>query len=389
MSDLEFTPNEPGGDLSPASELGAPGPSLLGTGESPASNVVSEPLIFTFEAPAPLPPARIPHLGHLALLSAFLLFGFLCATVLMLVAFFLHWGGVTTQDQIKTNAPYLLGFEAILYLVALVLGFFLFPLFWRKSFFSGIHWRGRTALRWSGRLALIALSCFGLALLVEVLLPGPEHAPIEDLFRSPGAAWTMFFFGITLAPFFEEIFFRGFVLPAFGTAFDWIVENFFDNSALQFDSDNRLKSSIPAIIVASVLIWIPFSVCFLTSHVIICLLILALWSISAFLVWAWVNFYSSKKKCSVVLDENGHPQWSIAAMIAASIPTSIFFARIHADQQGHSLGPFLLLVVVSLILCAVRLKLRSVAASTLVHSCYNLLIFSVMLIGTGGFRHFD
>jgi membrane protease YdiL (CAAX protease family) len=44
---------------------------------------------------------------------------------------------------------------------------------------------------------------------------------------------------------------------------------------------------------------------------------------------------------------------------------------------------------VSLVLCAVRLVTRSLAASTLVHACYNFLIFSTMFVGTGGFRHFD
>jgi membrane protease YdiL (CAAX protease family) len=61
----------------------------------------------------------------------------------------------------------------------------------------------------------------------------------------------------------------------------------------------------------------------------------------------------------------------------------------HAEQQGHSIGPFLLLITVSLILCAVRLVTRSLAASTLVHACYNFLLFFTMLVGTGGFRHFD
>jgi membrane protease YdiL (CAAX protease family) len=37
----------------------------------------------------------------------------------------------------------------------------------------------------------------------------------------------------------------------------------------------------------------------------------------------------------------------------------------------------------------VRLKTRSLAASTLVHACYNFIIFALALIGTGGFRHFD
>jgi hypothetical protein len=89
------------------------------------------------------------------------------------------------------------------------------------------------------------------------------------------------------------------------------------------------------------------------------------------------------------LDANGHPEWSIPAMVIASIATSLPFALMHAAQTGWSLGPFLLLVVVSLILCAVRLYTRSLAASTLVHACYNFLIFFIMLVGTSGFQHFE
>ena len=76
-------------------------------------------------------------------------------------------------------------------------------------------------------------------------------------------------------------------------------------------------------------------------------------------------------------------------MVVASIFTSLPFAGIHAQQQGRSLGPFLLLIVVSLVLCAVRLKTRSLASSVLVHATYNFMLFTLMLIGTGGFRHLD
>jgi membrane protease YdiL (CAAX protease family) len=76
-------------------------------------------------------------------------------------------------------------------------------------------------------------------------------------------------------------------------------------------------------------------------------------------------------------------------MVIASVLTTIPFALMHADQQGYSLGPFLLLIVVSLILCAVRLVTRSLAACTLVHACYNFLIFFTMMVATGGFKHFD
>jgi len=46
-----------------------------------------------------------------------------------------------------------------------------------------------------------------------------------------------------------------------------------------------------------------------------------------------------------------------------------------------------LLVGVSLVLCAIRLSTRSLACSTLVHSSYNFILFVFMLVGTHGFRH--
>ena len=76
-------------------------------------------------------------------------------------------------------------------------------------------------------------------------------------------------------------------------------------------------------------------------------------------------------------------------MIIASIITSIPFACMHAAQTGYSLGPFVLLVAVSLVLCWARLATKSLAASVLVHASYNFLLFFLMLIGTGGFRHLD
>jgi hypothetical protein len=76
-------------------------------------------------------------------------------------------------------------------------------------------------------------------------------------------------------------------------------------------------------------------------------------------------------------------------MVFASIATSVPFALMHAEQTAWSLGPFLLLVCVSLVLCWARLATRSLAASVLVHSAYNFLLFSLMLLGTGGFKHLD
>jgi uncharacterized protein len=79
----------------------------------------------------------------------------------------------------------------------------------------------------------------------------------------------------------------------------------------------------------------------------------------------------------------------MTAMILGAICTSIPFAGMHAEQTGYSIGPFVLLVAVSLVLCWARLRTRSLAASMLVHASYNALLFSIMLAGTGGFKHLD
>jgi len=88
-------------------------------------------------------------------------------------------------------------------------------------------------------------------------------------------------------------------------------------------------------------------------------------------------------------DFDGGPRWSPLAMVVASIVTSIPFALMHGEQTAYSIGPFLLLVCISLVLCWIRLATRSLAACVVVHSTYNLLLFGFMFLGTGGFRHLD
>jgi uncharacterized protein len=61
----------------------------------------------------------------------------------------------------------------------------------------------------------------------------------------------------------------------------------------------------------------------------------------------------------------------------------------HAEQVSNSWGPVLLIGCVSILLCIVRLATDSVAAGFVVHMCYNLTLFSGLLIQTDGFKHLD
>ena len=62
---------------------------------------------------------------------------------------------------------------------------------------------------------------------------------------------------------------------------------------------------------------------------------------------------------------------------------------LHAQQLAHAWGALIVLFCVSLVLTFVRIRMRSVACSVLVHACYNLSVFIALFVVTGGYRHLD
>ncbi|HLI03011.1 MAG TPA: CPBP family glutamic-type intramembrane protease, partial [Terracidiphilus sp.] len=204
-------------------------------------------------------PERIPNFGHLILLLVLVGFGALLAGILSQIALHRHLFGVTSLQEAVTDVHYALGSEAILYLASLAACLIVFPLIWQKGFFSGIQWNFMTAWRLRWRLVAAAFACFVLALLNTVIVPGPSKTPIEKIFRTPGAAWLLFAFGVTFAPFFEETFFRGFLLPAFCTCYDWIAERAAGSADLRTDLRGRAHWPASAQIAAAFITAIPFA----------------------------------------------------------------------------------------------------------------------------------
>jgi membrane protease YdiL (CAAX protease family) len=306
----------------PSPQPGTPGSEFVAT--LPENPNYSQPLFATYTQPQPPAPReeRIPNFGHLGLLALLVLFGWFGAGMLILGALQIHLWGISKLTQAATDFHYTLASQAAQYLITFVGCLVVFPLIWRKPYFQGIHWEGRVAAQRFWRLVSAAILCFFVAMINGMLMPGPTNAPIDQLFKAPGAAWVLFGFGVTLAPFFEEMAFRGFLLPSLCTAWDWSVEHI---------------SGTPR----------------------------------------------------RPLDLQGNPNWSLTAMVVGSVITSIPFALMHGAQTAWSLGPFLLLIFVSLVLCWVRLSTRSLAASTIVHASYNFMLFSFMLLGTSGFKHLD
>ena len=263
------------------------------------------------------PKTRVPNLIHALLFLAITFLSLLVAEAFILAAAHGPYLEVMQNPRLQLIA------EAFSYLIALIAAWYAFPYLWHRTFLEGIAWN-RPAAR--PRLILYGLALGFATQAAESLLPIPKHLPMDDFFKSASLIWFLVILGTLVAPLFEEIFFRGFLLPAIAILIDWI-------------RIPRKGTTLEAL--------------------------------GALETWRRGDDYSRP------------------ALIASSLITSVLFALLHAPQLGYTWAAVALLACISLVLCYVRIRFQSVAASTLVHAFYNLSVFLTLFIATGGFRHLD
>jgi hypothetical protein len=165
------------------------------------------------------PPRRIPHLGHALLfivIAAALVFGLLISVLLLS-------GGLKQHSQPASLHPKLqvlsLGTGYILTFIAATL---LFPRIWNRSFLDGIRWNWYTARLHAPKLITLGLLLGLMMQFVTYFITPPKKLPIDEFFATPLDAWLITIFGVFIAPAFEEICFRGFLVPGFAIAYDFL-----------------------------------------------------------------------------------------------------------------------------------------------------------------------
>ncbi|MGD0797285.1 MAG: CPBP family intramembrane glutamic endopeptidase [Acidobacteriaceae bacterium] len=173
-------------------------------------------------APAPiLPPRRIPNLGHAVLFVSFtgltLLLLELAATLLGKAPASTHAGAI---DVLHPKLQ--VAIEASSYAITLLAAGLFFPIVWRRGFLDGLNWNWPAARAQAGKLAGLGLLLGAMMQVVTYYITPPKTLPIDDFFATPSDAWLVTVFGVVVAPIFEEIAFRGFLLPAFAIAYDWL-----------------------------------------------------------------------------------------------------------------------------------------------------------------------
>jgi len=110
------------------------------------------------------------------------------------------------------DAVSLLIFQALLDTLIFLFIYFTITLKYAAPFWSSIKWTGKAR-----KLVLIYLPLgVSLALIVlgiSALLPSPRKPPVEQLLQYPSSAFLFAALGVFVAPFVEELIFRGFIYP--------------------------------------------------------------------------------------------------------------------------------------------------------------------------------
>jgi membrane protease YdiL (CAAX protease family) len=168
------------------------------------------------------PARRIPHLGHAALFFSLAMFFILvCLSAgVAVVARLLH---VSTEIAARDHPLALLASQAVGYVVTLLVAAWLFPRLWERSFLHGLQWNILALHRRWLILLPVGVALSALAQFALHFIPTPDNAPVEALFTNARSAWATAAMAILLGPLMEEIAFRGFLLPALATAYDWLA----------------------------------------------------------------------------------------------------------------------------------------------------------------------
>lgn len=317
-------------------------------------------------------PAATPNIGHtllFALLVGFAGFvvGLVFALAVMHVAPHLH----ESADQMQSDPLLVIPVEAVIYAIAAAASFLIFPLFWNRPFGQGVHFRALIVRSRWWVLAGIGVATSVVVQLLSNFLPIPKELPIDKFFTHPLGVWLIAVFGVTVAPAFEELAFRGFLLPSLASAWDWVMQRIRTPRELMGGPVLRPQASDwqqPAIDAP------------LTPE-----------GANVFHRAGTDLDFQADRKLTDAKQSDGvsDPRWSMPALIFSTIVTSIGFAMLHGAQLAHSFAPLAVLFAVSVVLCVTRLRFHSLAASTVVHSMYNATIFVMLFIGTDGFRHLD
>lgn len=187
--------------------------------DSPDEKIPVE-LIPGLEAPPPSEPGPAPTPWNLRELFFFLIFApsawlfsnIVVVTVYVALRLLLRWHD--SPEALLENPILLVANQTLLY--GLVLGYIyhLVVAKYRRPFWTTLNWEKPTAHQ-TLRLILGGMVLAFAVRFAPTILPDKEDFPLQRMFSSPAAAYVIAAFAILVAPFMEELVFRGVLFSVF------------------------------------------------------------------------------------------------------------------------------------------------------------------------------
>jgi membrane protease YdiL (CAAX protease family) len=323
-----------------------------------------------------------------------------------------HSSGLSARQLSKNPGPLVIVPSMTLaYLVMLGAMYVLVTHHRQRPFWQTVAWRWPGEW-WLGYLVGGSMLAVGLGLLSR-LLPIPKSLPMDRFFQDRQGAFLMMFLGVAVAPFAEEMLFRGFLYPVLDR---WLQSMFMTRQQIR-------RACVWVLIVAGwgyiahrlPLAWsLLFAIlAFLTTAALFAARTLrfgrqvrrVLLPGAALVVWGLASRSISDRAfgsvtialavlaCLLGLLSMAPPADASAAgrwgRLLAVLATSAGFAMVHSEQLGQAWGPLLVLFMVGLVLTITRVVTQSVTPGYLIHVGYNLTLFSLLYLGTDHFRHLE
>jgi membrane protease YdiL (CAAX protease family) len=187
--------------------------------DTPDENIPAEPLAIDV-TPAEPPAHRESNLwswNDLVLFLAFTAVAFLAASFFVTLGYVIlkslaGWKSSSPTDQ--ANPIFLLTMQGVFYGALLAFIYLLIVTVHGQPFWSSLSWRklssGKTLGYFLGGIALAVI-----VQLASALLPDQGNFPLEKMFTSAQAAFAIAGFATLIAPFMEELVFRGVLFSIF------------------------------------------------------------------------------------------------------------------------------------------------------------------------------
>ena len=346
---------------------------------------MSDELLFPADAwqpaaPPPAPPPREPAWTGVEL-AVIVLFTLTAMVGISFIAL-LGWAILAHQAHLRAAAGSelaLVGVTLIGQTGGMAAGFLVTWQWVREA-------RGRRigdAIRWRRLSSAAALTAVlgGAAMMIAVqllghVLPMPKSVPMDRLF-TPRTAWLMTIYGVGIAPFFEEFFFRGLLYPTLRSTFQ---EGMSSAELRAWRPITRLLAVLGA---GAVLFWRWRMLVFgLGSPVAVTVADIAALALVA------TAIVPQAPLALVGWVFNLMAGWRQPELLAI-VATGTLFGLMHAAQLGWAWAAVLILILVGTVLTMVRARTGSLMASWLVHVAYNGTLFAAQFVTTRGFRHFS